>query len=313
VKRPAGYLSLLLALLAALGAWATDRLPTAVLAADAATVLSKALLVLAVVAAGFGLYRLLLEQVTRRTSDRRRQQDIRNVLRLAVVVATVLGAFAAVTEQWVGLLFSLGVVGFGATFALQQPLFSLVGWAYIVVKRPYQMGDRVAIEETTGDVVDVDLFVTTLWEVDGLVESHQPSGRTVTVPNSVVLSTGVRNFSQAEFPYVWNELPVQVAYETDLGFARERMAAIADDYLGDEMAARVGQYRDQLAETPVELEVDDRPTVNVHQRETWVELRLRYLVDPREAATVRNDLYERVLQAFEAEPERVAFPVGRTR
>jgi hypothetical protein len=35
-----------------------------------------------------------------------------------------------------------------------------------------------------------------------------------------------------------------------------------------------------LAETPVELEVGDRPTVNVRQQESWVELERRYLVTP---------------------------------
>jgi len=54
------------------------------------------------------------------------------------------------TDQWVGVLFSLGVVGFAVTFALQQPLFSLIGWLYIMVKRPYQVGDRVAIRGVEG-------------------------------------------------------------------------------------------------------------------------------------------------------------------
>jgi hypothetical protein len=111
--------------------------------------------------------------------------------------AAVIGA---VTEQRLGVLFSLGVVGFAVTFALQQPLFSLTGWLYILIKRPYQVGDRIAIDGTKGDVMAVDILVTTLWETGGgLVSSNQPSGRTVTFPNS-------------------NELSAQVAYETDLAF-----------------------------------------------------------------------------------------------
>jgi hypothetical protein len=44
---------------------------------------------------------------------------------------------AVVTEQWLGVL------------------FSLLGWVYIMVNRPYQVGDRVAIEDPKGDVVEV--------------------------------------------------------------------------------------------------------------------------------------------------------------
>ena len=107
---------------------------------------------------------------------------------------------------------------------------------YILVERPYQVGDRVRIEEAKGDVIDVDFLATTLWEINGeLVSSNQPSGRIVTVPNSVVLSSEVFNFSWDEFPYVWNEISIQVAYETDLAFARGEMVGIADELLGDEM------------------------------------------------------------------------------
>jgi small-conductance mechanosensitive channel len=183
-----------------------------------------------------------------------------------------------------------------------------------MVKRPYQVGDRVAIEESKGDVVSVDFLVTTLWEINGeLVTSNQPSGRIVTLPNSVVLSSHVRNYSWEGFPYVWNELPVQVAYETDLEFARELMIEEADAFLGDEMADNIAEYRRRLAETPVELEVQDRPTINVTQKESWVELRLRYLVHPRRGQRVRNALYERILERLNEHPDRVKFPVSRSR
>jgi len=176
------------------------------------------------------------------------------------------------------------------------------------------VGDRVRIEDAKGDVIDVDLLVTTLWEVGGeLVSGNQPSGRLVTVPNSTVLSSQVFNFSWEEFPYVWNELSIQVAYGTDLAFAREAMVAEADDFLGDEMAENVRRYRRVLAETPVELEVRERPSVNVVQQESWVELRLRYLVHPKRGQVVRNQLYERILERFNDHPDRVAFPVSRNR
>jgi small-conductance mechanosensitive channel len=206
------------------------------------------------------------------------------------------------------------VVGFAITFALQQPLFSLTGWIYIMVKRPYGVGDRVEIEGSKGDVVDVDFFVTTLWEINGgVVSSNQPSGRVITLPNSVVLSSHVYNYSYREFPHIWNELTVQVAYETDLEFARELLIEEADDYLGEEMRRAVQNYRKRLAETPVELEVSDRPTVNINQQESWVELKLRYLVHPRRGQSVRNDLYERILSRMREHPDRVAFPVSRNR
>jgi small-conductance mechanosensitive channel len=244
---------------------------------------------------------------------KRRVHDVRNVLRLVLGAGALVSVLGVITEQWVGVLLSLGVVGFAITFALQQPLLSLLGWVYIMLKRPYAVGDRVKIEASKGDVIEVDFLVTTLWEVNGdLVSTHQPSGRVVTVPNSVVLSSQIVNYTTLVH-HVWNELTIQVAYETDLAFARETMIEVADDYLGDAMAREIATYRERLDETAVELEVQDGPTVNIVQTESWVELRLRYLVHPRRGARTRNALYERILERFNDDPDRVKFPVSRNR
>lgn len=183
---------------------------------------------------------------------------------------------------------------------------------YVTVKRPYGVGDRVRIDDAKGDVIGVDFLVTTPWEINGeLVTTNQPSGRVVTVPNGVVLSSNAVNFGGGS-PYVWNEVGIQVAYETDLEFARAIMAEEATEFLGEEMADGIAAYREALAETPVELEVHDRPTVNVTHGESWVELRVRHLTRPRRGQRVKSRLYERVLERFTEAPDRVAFPVSRS-
>lgn len=316
MKRQLGYGSLLLAAGCWLGAVAVRSTTTfeglTISSFPADAVLVRVLLVGGVAFAAYGSYLLALRLVLR-TENKRRAHDLRNVLRLLFGAVAVVTALGALTEQWLGVLLSLGVVGFAVTFALQQPLLSLIAWFYIMLKRPYTVGDRVQIGEARGDVIEVDFLVTTLWEINGpLVSSNQPSGRVVTVPNSTVLAAEVSNYG-GEFPFVWNELSVQVAYETDLAFARERMVAVADDYLGDDMERAIGRYRERLSETPVELEVNERPAVNVVLGESWVELRLRYLVHPRRGTRVRNALYERVLEEFGEHPDRVGFPIGRNR
>jgi small-conductance mechanosensitive channel len=316
VKRPVGYGAILIAVVLAITARYAEQFPLdgEVGGLPTALVASQALSGAAILFASYGLYMLTKHVLVDNAPTKRRGHDVRNVLRLAFGVATLIALLGVLTQQWVGVLFSLGIVGFAVTFALQQPLFSAIGWLYIMVKRPYQVGDRVAIEDSKGDVVEVDFLVTTLWEINGgLVSSNQPSGRIITLPNSVVLSSHVANYTREEFPFVWNELTIQVAYETELDYARGRMVDIADDYLGDEMAARIATYRERLSETPVELEVQDRPTVNVVQQESWVELRLRYLVHPRRGQRVRNELYERILADFNEAPDRVRFPVSRNR
>lgn len=268
----------------------------------------------AILLAFYGSYTVIRAYLLHRTQSRRRRHDVRNVLRLVFSILALIAVFGVVTREWVSVLFSLGILGFAVTFALQQPLFSLIGWLYIMTKRPYQVGDRIAIDEMRGDVVAVDFFVTEVWEIDGaLVSSNQPSGRIVTVPNSTVLSSHVVNFYGKGVQYVWNELSMQVAYETNLALASELMIEVGNEHIGDEMARQVDEYRHRLAETPVELDVNEQPTVNIVQEESWVELRLRYLVHPRRGTRVRNMLYEDILERFNEHPEQVKFPVSRNR
>ncbi|WP_121744480.1 mechanosensitive ion channel family protein [Natronorubrum halophilum] len=319
MNRHLGSVSLLVALGFGVTAGIVRRFDVAVVSGEvggvpATSLLAQALLIAAVGFAAFGGYALVARVLLTRTADKRRRHDLKNVVRLTFIVLGTVGVLSVLTRQYVGVLFSLGIVGFAVTFALQQPLFSLIGWLYIMIKRPYGVGDRVAIEGSKGDVVEVDFLVTTLWEINGeLVSSNQPSGRVITLPNSVVLSSHVYNYSYRSFPHVWNELSIQVAYETDLEFARALMIEEATDYLGEDMQRAVELYRKRLAKTPVELEVRDGPSVNVVQEESWVDLRLRYLVHPRTSQRVRNDLYERILERMNDNPDRVGFPVSRNR
>lgn len=317
MNRLLGWCGLAVAVVAAVAANAVPALDPAWLSVGGiagAVIARKALLAVAIVAGNYGLYHVTRHLLVQRIASKRRAHDARNVLRFGLGAIAVIGLLGVLTEQWLGVLFSLGVVGFAITFALQQPLFSLMGWFYIMLKRPYQVGDRVRIGDAKGDVIEVDFLVTTLWEINGeLVSSNQPSGRVVTLPNSTVLSSEVYNYSWDKFPYVWNEISIQLSYETDLAFARQELTDVADDYLGERMATNIARYRELLEETPVELEVRDGPSVNVVQQESWVELRLRYLVHPRRGQRVKNDLYELVLERFNEHPDRVSFPVSRNR
>ncbi|MFB6090895.1 MAG: mechanosensitive ion channel family protein [Halobellus sp.] len=317
VRRSVGYLALAAAVAFAV---ASALVPSLGLFAEAALgdsavqpLVVRGLHAAAVLSASIGAYLVVQTVLVARVANKRRSQDARNVLRLVFGAVAAVGVAGALTEQWLGVLFSLGVVGFAVTFALQQPLLSLIGWFYILTKRPYSVGDRVEIADTRGDVIEVGFLTTTLWEVGGrLVTSGQPSGRVVTVPNAQVLSAQVVNDTTL-FEFVWTEVTIQVAYETDLEFARGVMVEEAESLLGEEMRRGIEAYRDRLDRTAVNLDVREAPSVNVVQAESWVELRLRFLSRSRQATRNRNALYERILARFNEAPERVKFPVSRNR
>ena len=69
--------------------------------------------------------------------------------------------------NWYPALTALGIGSIIIGLAVQTPMKSFIAWIYILVRRPYQVGDRIKIGDATGDVIDVGYFDTTLWNSAG--------------------------------------------------------------------------------------------------------------------------------------------------
>src|SRR5207253_6750360 len=128
-------------------------------------------------------------------------------------------------------------------------------------------------------------------------------------------STPVYNYSWPLFPYIWNEIKFNLAYESDLEFVATTMQRIAEEELADSMVEKVKVYRDLLSRTPVDhLKVQEKPTVLFRVNEnTWLDAILRYLVHPKEEGLVKTRLTRKLLTSFNAAPDRVLFPKGNSR
>jgi small-conductance mechanosensitive channel len=244
------------------------------------------------------------------------QYNLRRVANLLAGLAVFFIALSILFANWYTAVVSFGLISLILGFALQTPITSFIGWIYILVKAPYQVGDRIKIGEATGDVIDVSYLDTTLWEFGGqYLSTDHPSGRIIKFPNSNVLASSVYNYSWAVFPYIWNEVKFQIAYDSDLEFVAKVMREAAEEEVGEAMMKRVSIYRELLAQTPVnELEVREYPSVLFRVGEnTWIEAIVRYLVEPRGAGSVKTRLIKKMLDRLNAEPGKVKFPKGDAR
>ncbi|MGH2615648.1 MAG: mechanosensitive ion channel family protein [Thermomicrobiales bacterium] len=108
--------------------------------------------------------------------------------------AAVLGIFAAgitvilavLGASWTAIAAILGAATFGISLALQDVGRSFVNGIYILVERPFRIGDRVRIGEAEGRVEDVGIRLTTL---------RTTTGDRIIVPNTVAFSSVIENAS----------------------------------------------------------------------------------------------------------------------
>ncbi|MBA2585228.1 MAG: mechanosensitive ion channel family protein, partial [Chthoniobacterales bacterium] len=219
-----------------------------------------------------------------RVSDAATRFTLRRIERLIAALVIALIAISIVFVNWYTALISVGVISVVVGLSVQMPMTSFIGWLYILIRRPYRVGDRIQIGEATGDVIDLGYIDTTLWEFGGkYLSTDHPSGRIIKFPNSKVLNSVIYNYSWPLFPYIWNEIKFNVGYGSDLEFVAATMQRITEEELGEDMIERVSVYRELLAKTPVdELEVQERPRVIFRVNEnTWLEAIVRYIVQPR--------------------------------
>ena len=242
--------------------------------------------------------------------------NLRRVARLALVLVLAFVVVSILFQNWYTAVLSLGLISLILGFALQTPITSFIGWIYLLARTPYRVGDRIKIGEATGDVIDVSYLDTTLWEFGGdFLSTDHPSGRVIKFPNSKVLSSTVYNYTGPLFPYIWNEVKFNVAYESDLEFVAQTMQRIAEEEVGERMMQHVRVFREILAQTPVDqLEVRERPAVLFRvNSNTWIDAIVRYLVHPKEAGRVKTRLIQKLLTELKATPDKVMFPKGDAR
>jgi small-conductance mechanosensitive channel len=270
--------------------------------------LTGAILIIAVMAVAKSIQVYLISQIENKPA----RYNLERVLNLVLVLAIVIIVLSILSATWYTALISLGVLSLILGFALQTPITSFIGWIYLLIRQPYRVGDRIKIGDAKGDVIDVSYLDTTLWEYGGpYLSTEHPSGRIIKFPNSLVLNETVYNLSWPLFPYIWNEIKFQVAYDTDLEFLAQTMQQVVEEDLGEQMIDRVEVYRDLLHQTPVdELEIKERPVVHFRASEnTWLEAIVRYLVHPKDAVRVINSLTRNLLEKLNDEPDRVLFPI----
>ena len=316
-RRPKLWLSFYVVVLAGL-MWAVPLLGTGAFSlppeyAGPLRRMGIALLAAVVFRAGAAVVEAMVVARVKSAPDR---YNIIKILDLVSWTAIVLVGATQLFAEWYQALASLGVMSLVLGLALQEPLSSFFAWLYILARKPYQVGDRIAIGDIQGDVIQVGYLDTTLWEFGGkYITGDHPSGRVIKFPNATVLNQPVINYMWPLFPYRFDEIKFQIAYDADLEYVAGTMQRVVEADMGPLLKERIAAYRQLLKKTPVNaLAVRERPTVvfRVHDN-TWLEAIVRYVVDPRQSGPTKSRLIPLLLNELNREPNRVKFPKGDAR
>lgn len=263
------------------------------------------------VVVGLVMLRWLILRTVHRTID---DPDVWfRAKRIATYTTTII---AAITLSWIwvdafdSLPTYLGLVSAGVAIALADILKNMAGWVFILVRRPLRIGDRIEVDGISGDVVDIRLFRFSLMEIGNWVHADQSTGRLVHVPNGVVLTSPVANYTEG-FEHIWHEIPVLITFESNWQKARKIIREEVD-------AASVfdGHALRLMRETAREYQIKIgtlTPIVYLKVEDSGVLLTGRLLTRARERRLIDERVWSALLTRFAGEDDiDLAYPTVRT-
>jgi len=257
---------------------------------------------------GWGL-RALTRVFLRKSKNQRTAFWTRQGIKLSVGLLMVFGVASIWFDDPTTLTTALGLVTAGLAFALQKVVTAIAGYVVILRGKTFNVGDRIAMGGVRGDVIALGFTQTTIMEmgqppsVQGAdpamwVRSRQYTGRVVTVSNAKIFDEPVYNFTH-EFPYLWEEMVLPIAYTADRNQAELILLEVARKHAVPQTelaAARI----DELKRRYFLDRLGVQPKVYYRLTDNWLELTVRFVVADHGIRDVKDAMSRDLLAALDA-------------
>lgn len=140
---------------------------------------------------------------------------------LTFLILAVLSLFGIQTTSFIAVL---GAAGLAIGLALQGTLGNFAAGVMLLIFRPFKIGDYIEAGGAAGTVQEIAIFSTTL---------HSPDNVRITVPNSGVYGSIVKNYSYNETRR--NDMVFGISYDDDISKAVDVIQRALD---GDDRALK---------------------------------------------------------------------------
>jgi small-conductance mechanosensitive channel len=196
-----------------------------------------------------------------------------------------------------------GLLTAGIAVALQNVIVAVVGYFFLIGRYGIRVGDRVQISGVTGEVVDIGLVRMQVMELGGSA-ADTPTGRVVAFSNSVVFQPTAGIFRQIPgTDFVWHEVSLSLAPESDFKVVRERLLQAVDSVLADYREELDKQSRAMQRNLLAVPEGALKPTAHLRLTPSSLETLIRFPVDLRHAGEIDERITHELLRAVEQEPK----------
>ena len=243
----------------------------------------------------FDIAKRIAIRLFKRIKDSKKEYEYTQKLKL-VISFLKLGIFVLIWGKYLkGFVTIISFISAGFTIALRDIILNWFAGIYIKMVKPFNVEDRIEINNYKGDVVNINTLNFELLEVDNADFIGQSTGVITHVPNSIVFSYPLRNYDKG-FKYVWNEIVVNVPLDYNVEKIRKILYRIVNkNDIIDKVPDTVKKDIQDISTDYRIYYTEYKPVIYCKVVGDYVEYTLRYLVDPRKSRYVHSSIWKHIL------------------
>ncbi|MEE9224174.1 MAG: mechanosensitive ion channel family protein [Thermoplasmata archaeon] len=203
---------------------------------------------------------------------------------------------------------SLGLVSAAMIYVLQKPLLNIVGWAVLMYRSIYHLGDRIKIKDVRGYVTNISVMNTTVREFGGWMSGDSFTGRLVSIPNSMITEANVYNYTK-DTKFIWDELTISITYESDMSAAQEHILKATERVIGKFMRKNSKTVRAKYEFSDIQGMVVEEPRVLLTLGDFCVHFHAVYFCPAHRRREVKSKIITQVMERIAKNDNvQIAYP-----
>ena len=247
----------------------------------------------------FGLIKSIIKKIYSNLPVADKKKYFRNrKIRIILTIISFILVFFIWGEKISGLITIISFISAGLTIAIREIIFNFFAGIYINWNKPFEIEDRIEIDDVKGDVISMHPLGFEILEIGNRVYGEQSTGRIIHVPNSYIFTKTLKNYTKV-FKYIWDEIKSDVKLDSDIKKTKEVIYEILFD--NETLREIPKKMEDAVDEAILEYRIyynNLDPIIYMKIEKDHIELYLRYLVHPKKARNVQEEINTRILEEY---------------
>ncbi len=253
---------------------------------------------------------IILKLINQQIEDVKNKYHWRNVAKYTAFFVGFILIAGIWIKEFASIATFLGLLSAGLVVALRDPVVNLAAWLFILVRKPFKVGDRIQIGGNAGDVIDIRIFQFTINEIGNWVDADQSTGRVIHIPNGLIFRESQASYTQG-FSHLWNEIGVRITFESNWEKAKDILMGIVNKHTTDLTEVAKQQLMDASKKFMIFYSTLS-PNVYTDVKDSGVMLTMRYICEPKKRRLTEHHIWEDILSEFARHKDiNFAYPTQR--